>query len=217
MSEVLGRALDARLEDLHVAMPAKVVRYDAAAQQVDVQPLVKGTYLDEQGNRVAESMPVVPCVPVLFPGAGGFRVTFPVTVGDTVLLVFSETSLDTWLQHGDEVDPADERRHHLSDAIAIPGLRDFAHALSSAPTDRMTAGYDTGPQVHLTQTEVQLGGHTGLEKATLGDSLVTFINELKVWLEGLATAPVSGGATVAYLSSFPTIPTLVSDIVKVKP
>ena len=56
-----------------------------------------------------------------FPGAGGYRITFPVAEGDTGLLLFAESSLDKWLVSGGTVDPEDDRRHDLTDAVFLPG------------------------------------------------------------------------------------------------
>ncbi len=154
-AEMLRRAMDARLLDVHTAIPARVEAYDAATLSVDAQPLIKQAHEDENGDRVVEQLPVIPSVPVVFPGSGGYRVTFPIVVGDLVLLVFSEASIDKWLETGGLVDPIDDHRHNISDAIAIPGLRSFASP-SAANTsalviegDDVRLGDDTGTAVAL--------------------------------------------------------------------
>ncbi len=122
LAEALTGALDSRLSDVFTALPGRVEKYSSSTRRADVKPLIKRTTLDEEGNRIAESLPVITDVPVMFPGSGGVRVSFPVAVGDVVLLVFASASLDKWLDRGGEVDPLSDRRHSLSDAIAIPGL-----------------------------------------------------------------------------------------------
>jgi hypothetical protein len=140
-----------------------VESYDSATQKISAQPLIKRGYTDETGERIAERLPIITGVPVVFPGGGGYRVTFPIAKGDTVLLIFSEASLDKWLAHGGDVDPNDDRRHTLSDAIAIPGLRDFAHALDSAPTDCATIGSDSGAVIEMRTADIRIGGGSGHE------------------------------------------------------
>jgi hypothetical protein len=176
MAKVLDAAVHAAMAGLRTMLPGKVVRYDAALQQADVQPLIKDWFLDEGEERVVEDLPVVPNVPVVFPGAGGFRVTFPVAVGDTVALLFSCSSLDRWLdQGGGPVDPGIYHRHALMDAVAIPGLRDFAHPLGSAPIDRMTIGKDTTPRIDITGTQIQAGGTAALALlAELASAISTY-------------------------------------------
>lgn len=162
-AEVIRRAVTSQIEGLHLALPGQVERYDSAKQLVDVQPLIKASYEDEEGNKVIEQLPVIPNVPVSFPGAGGFRLTFPIAVGDTGILLFADASLDVWLEKGGLVDPGLDHRFALADAFFIPGIRDKARALTEAPTDRMTIGLDGGVQIHIDQSEIRLGSNTPAE------------------------------------------------------
>ena len=117
-------------------MPAVVESYDARLQRANVQITVKSSSIREGGERQAETVAVINAVPVLHAGGGGFRAVFPVTRGDTVLVVFASRSIDQWLTKGGIVDPAFDHHHDVSDAIAITGLRDFAHPLANAPSGR---------------------------------------------------------------------------------
>jgi hypothetical protein len=161
-----------------VSIPARVERYDAVKQLIDAQPLIKQARQDEEGTRVVESLPVISNVPLVFPGSGAYRITFPVSQGDTVLLVFSESALDTWLSQGGLVDPIDDNRFSLKDAIAIPGLRDFATPLQDAPTDRMTLGHDQGAQIHIDQNEIRLGANTGVQFVALANLVLDRLNQI---------------------------------------
>lgn len=146
--------MDQRLTGVFTAMPGRVESYDAAKQSCDVQPLVQNGYINEEGERVAERLPVVPGIPVVFPGSGAWSFTFPISRGDTVLLVFANCSLDQWLERDGEVDPIDDRRHHLSDAFAIPGLRSFRNPLDEPPSDAMVL---TGNEVRLGDVDASKG------------------------------------------------------------
>lgn len=140
----IAGVIEGYLEDLSdrlcVAIPARVERYDAATQKIDAQPLVKKRYRNEEDETVTERAQVVSNVPLVFPGAGDWSITFPVAVGDTVLLVYADRSLDTWLSEGGEIDPGDDRQHHATDAIAIPGLRSFKAPSSGVSTSHMVLG-----------------------------------------------------------------------------
>ena len=111
LQDLLSRFRESLTADLHTSLPGKIVRYDASTQKADVQPLIKERYTDEAGAMQSRELPVIPAVPVQFPGAGGYRITFPVAADDVGLVVFSEASLDKWLVSGGTVDPADDRRH----------------------------------------------------------------------------------------------------------
>lgn len=167
LAEVLRGAIDARLADLHTAIPARVEKYDAATQMVECKPLIKSSILGEDGKPITETLPVVVNVPVVFPGAGGFRLTFPIQPGDTVLLIFSEASIDEWLNDGAEVLPGDARRFNLSDAIAVPGLHPKSKSWTGASTNSVTIGKDGGPQLEITASEMKLNGSgPGMPAAT---------------------------------------------------
>lgn len=163
LTNLLGASVDGRMADVHVAIPGRVETYDAALQKASVQPLVMRAHEGEDGGRVAQKLPVIPEVPVLFPGGGGFSVTFPVQRGDVVLLVFSEASLDKFLVRDGIVDPQDDRRHNISDAIAIPGLRNFKSPRSGVSGTSMVVGPDSGSaKIEFDGSLVKVGGNQPL-------------------------------------------------------
>jgi hypothetical protein len=142
-AEALDVILARRLAEVHTAIPARVESYDASTQTCDCTPLVRSMREDEEGELVDEPLPVLPHVPVVWPGGGGFRMTFPLKKGDSVLVVFSESAIGTWQKTGNQ-QPADARRHHLADGIAIPGLHADPKAWKGAEDDVVTIGSDGG-------------------------------------------------------------------------
>jgi hypothetical protein len=142
LAELIRRAIEARLAEVRVAIPGTIQKFDAATQLAEVRPDLQELRFDESDAELSESLPVVSDVPVQFPGAGGFVITFPVQPGDPCLLVFSDRSLDKWIENGGEVDPVDLRRHHLSDAVALLGVRSKPQALSSFNADCLSLGKD---------------------------------------------------------------------------
>ena len=44
LSEIIKNAIDARLLDVHVSMPARVERYTHNLQKADIKPLLKKKY-----------------------------------------------------------------------------------------------------------------------------------------------------------------------------
>lgn len=220
LQDLLARFRESMVADLHTALPGKIVKYDESTQKADVQPLIKERYTDESGAQQSRELPVIPSVPVQFPGAGGYRITFPVAVGDTGLIMFAEASLDKWLVSGGTVNPADERRHDLTDAVFLPGLRDFGHALTSAPTDRATFGKDDGLQIHVDGSKIRIGSNSPieLEKAVCGDTLwnyLTALSGLVVWLAS-HTHPTPAGASSAPTTPPPSPTDFRSSVVEVK-
>ncbi len=105
---------------MHTAMPGIVRSYDPDAQTVEVVPALLRKYVSEDK---AISLPVLTDIPVCFPSMGSSWVLFPINPGDTVMLIFSERSLDKWHFGSGQIDPGLPHRFALKDAIAVPGLR----------------------------------------------------------------------------------------------
>ncbi len=172
MYEAIVSAIEARITSLFGPMPAKVTAYDYSTQKVSVQPLIYRAREDEEGDRVAERLGIVENVPLMFPGGGAYRVTWPVNVGDLVLLVFADSSMDRWLARGGEVDPEDDRRFHLSDAVAIPGMYHYADIPTSAPTDAMVLHADM----------VKLGTPSAADPVARKSDLDAVVNKLNAFI-----------------------------------
>jgi hypothetical protein len=166
--EAVDRFIESKLYGLNVALPAEVISYNATTQTATVQPLVQAGYYNDTNTRQVERRPTISDVPILFPGTGAFSVTWPINVGDTVLLVFSSSSLDKWLALGGEVDPGDDRRHDISDAVAIPGLRARPQALPSSAVDS-TAMVLSAPAIYA-------GGQQPLALKSDVDALASAFN-----------------------------------------
>ena len=126
LAAILERKIRNVLMDVHVSMPAKITRYDYEKQQADCKPSIKRRFRDG----TSQTLPVIPNVPVVFPRVNNSYVYFPLAVGDNVLLVFSDYSLDNWAFSNQEVDPEDVRAHNITDAFALVGGYDFNHPIT---------------------------------------------------------------------------------------
>lgn len=165
--ELLNRAALRLLLGARTATVAQVESYDAGEQRVDVKPLVKELETGDTGDLEATGIPIIRNVPVVFPGAGSYRITFPIARGDTVLLIISDRSLDKWKGQGGEVDPVDPRHHNLSDAIAIPGLRPFSASLDEPASDAISLGVEDGAEIKVAAGQIDIdAGGTGVVNVT---------------------------------------------------
>lgn len=178
LATLLARAIDARLVEVFTGAVGRVVAYDSATGRADVQPIVRAEYRAEDGSRATEDFPVIPDVPVMFPGSGGTRVKFPISVGDEVWLAFAHSSTDKWKAGlggsgpSRTIDPEDPRHHALSDVIAYPNAQATA--------------VDASPQIEFTDGgEVHVGGSSALALASALDGFMT----------ALATAITASGDT----------------------
>jgi len=131
LTDVIKAAMEAVSTEMRVCVPAKVIRYDFKKQLVDAQPYLKSKYLDGE----APDPPIIYNVPLAIPRAGDAFISLPLKKDQNVLLIFSDQSLEKWLSSGKILDPQDARRHHISDAIAIPGCYPFSTPASVSNGD----------------------------------------------------------------------------------
>jgi hypothetical protein len=117
--ESLRLALENSQSQIWTAMPAIVQAVNLTAQTLSVQPSIQGVTSNPDGSTQAVNMPLLVDVPIVWPRAGGFALTFPVAVGDEVLVVFASRCIDAWWQGGGVGAPAEARMHDLSDGFAI--------------------------------------------------------------------------------------------------
>jgi hypothetical protein len=131
LGELLSLVQESRLLDVHTACMAIVQSYDPLTNTVIVQPAVKRRYSTD--DAVAhETLPLIQNVPVQWTGGGGFELRFPISAGDTVLLVFSMWADAVWRETGQVSEPVDATKHGLSYAKAIPMSRASSYATPDA-------------------------------------------------------------------------------------
>ena len=99
---------------LHVAMPGKVVSYDAGSGTAVIQPAIRKRDID--GNLV--TAPVLSGVPVFLPTA-----EFMPREGDQCMVIFADCCIDGWFDTGSPVVPPAARTHDLADGFALVGFR----------------------------------------------------------------------------------------------
>ncbi len=180
LREFVERKIAAALAGLRVALPARVTKYDEQRQSLEVQVLVHHGYQDERGDRRVAKPPVVTDVPIQWPGSGTNRTTFPIAVGDAVLLICASSSIARLKLTGREGDPGDDRHHRLSDAIAIPGMTFLVDHPTTAPTDATV--------VHA--AALKLGGPAATQA-------ITRVNDVQTALMGALSDPTIAGAILA--------------------
>jgi hypothetical protein len=116
--EVIRNTIEQRLTDLHTAMPGKVSSYDSASGLATIEPQLKRKYI---GDEDPITLPLIVNVPVMHPRTSKAHIRLPVSVGDQGMIFWSERSMDLWLEQGRAVDPEDDRKFSLSDAVFHPG------------------------------------------------------------------------------------------------
>ncbi len=117
--ESLRLAMENAQSQMWTALPGLVVSVNLFAQTLSVQPAIQGTITSADGEAQSVNLPLLVDVPIVWPRAGGFALTFPVAINDEVLVVFASRCIDSWWQSGKIDTQAEVRMHDLSDGFAI--------------------------------------------------------------------------------------------------
>lgn len=132
--EALLAAFKGLQTGLWTSLPGIIVDCDAADMTVTVQPSIQGKQRSPTGEFT--DITITNCIkcPVLFPGGGGFLLTFPLVAGDEVILVFASRCIDSWWQNGGVQPQAEMHMHDLSDGFALPKLYSVPNAPAGVST-----------------------------------------------------------------------------------
>jgi hypothetical protein len=194
-AETLRQVVDSFGLDLHVALPGTIRSYDAESQTAEIelgtQRVIPAADEDEDDD-TAETLPILPSVPVIWPSGGGHFIHWPLSAGDTVLVVFCETDLNAWRESGGVADPGVATRHGLSGGVALPGLRTRGNPIGAADGTYGRLGLDGGVVIEFRSGEIRVGGAQALAQSA---QVETHLAAIKVALDTIATA---AGATHLY-------------------
>jgi phage baseplate assembly protein gpV len=144
MQESLIAALEGWQAGIWTALPGIVQSFDPAKMTVAVKPALKAFISGTDGVGTWVEMPLLVDCPVMFPGGGGFTLTFPVAAGDECLMVFANRCIDAWWDSSSVSVQSEMRMHDLSDGFAFVGVRSRPRALSSVSTVNVQLRSDDG-------------------------------------------------------------------------
>lgn len=197
-------ALDGLQSRLWTSFPAIVQSVNLAAMTIEAQPVIQGIVTNPDGSTTYVNLPLLLDVPLCFPSAGGFILTFPIAQGDEVLISIASRCIDAWWQQGGIQPPVESRMHDLSDGFAIPGPRsqpNVVNAISAANVQlRNDAGtvyleITPGGQIKLVAPSgVVVTGNLSVSGSVTGQSVSTIAGiSLATHTHAVSTAPGTTG------------------------
>ena len=182
-------ALASFARGLRVALPGIVQSFDAGKQTVTVQPALREVP-KIAGVRTVKDLPLLVDVPVVLPRAGGFALTLPIQAGDECLVVFADMCIDAWYQSGGVQNQVEQRRHTLSDGIAIIGLWSQPRKLANYVTNAAELRSDDGAtKVQVVANAVTVTAQT----ITVNASGTATVQGATVNVTGSSQVNISGG------------------------
>lgn len=132
MLETIDSVIDNWMTDVMTCLPAKVIRKYEGEARVDVSPAIDLIWEDGETAKRSD----IYGVPLLYSRSATSQIYFPVKVGDSVLLIFSQRGLDNYKQNGSST-PHSLRMFNVNDAIAIPTVLQFDKPLDIADENNL--------------------------------------------------------------------------------
>ncbi len=174
--------------------PGIVQSVNLTANTCTVQPAIQGTVEDENGNVQFVNLPLLVDVPIVWPKAGGFVLTLPITSGDEVLVMIASRCIDAWWQSGGIQKPMEARMHDLSDGFALPGPCSQPNKISNVSS----SGAQLRNAAGTTYVEISSDGKI---KMVSPSAVEVTAPQFKVTGNILATGQVTGGTPAVNLTT----------------
>jgi len=217
LAYVIEQAIKTALRSARVALPGRIVTYDADEQTAEVElqleaPLMKLDARGEviRGQHTYEELPRLYAVPVGHPRGGGFFIHFPMQPGDFVWVMFADHNLDEFTRTGKVSKPKDIRSHEFY-PYALP-------AADPAVPNRIPSQGETWAAQRLwigaegsggkgilmgTDGSVSIGGESNFHFMVKGNTLQDHLDDIKADLDDMKAtfddhrhvAPSGGGPT----------------------
>lgn len=190
LSLVINDIVRQHVGQIRVCLPAKIVSYDADTHLAQVQPLIKV----KPYKAKSIMLPVIANVPVIHPRTATAIIRLPIAIGDIVTLIFSDRSLEAWLQGaGEAKETNDTRQHHLSDAYAILGGYPKGKPRKAKNPAALEIEVDAGTRIGLGngQDDVLRAAHSAFGSLK---SLCGQVSSLLTGLQILTVTGVQGGS-----------------------
>lgn len=147
------------MEEMHTAIPARIVSFDPGMGQATVKPY--GTFTTGAGKKM--EYPAVTGVPVIMPQCQSLdvQIAFPVVSGNDCLIIVSEQELDSWLGGGES---ENNMRFDLTSAVAIPGAsRKGSNALQEACSTQSVIINNGGTKFSVSKNGVEIVGNLSVK------------------------------------------------------
>ena len=127
LSELYGNDITERdklksdiMFNMRCCIPCIVQSFDYKTGTVECQPAIREKIINQNEEIEYKNIPLLINVPVVFPSNSEYSIIFPLKKGDECLVLFSDLPIDNFWEKGNVQNPIEDRRHDLSDGIAIP-------------------------------------------------------------------------------------------------
>jgi hypothetical protein len=199
----INTMLGQKIAEIHTALPGQVVAYYPEKDMADIQPCLQRKFSDG----TTEPLPIMRNVKIIWPRTAKASIKFPIAKDDYVLLFAIERSIDLFRGKGGLVDPADTRKHSLSDCVCMPGFWPDADVVT-AEANALEMKNDVA-MVRLMpdgKTYVGKAGATPSEPVPLGNVTKEYLETLHEKISAILDMLIAGDFVLTTGAGSPTAP-----------
>lgn len=187
LADVVLVGIEDRLRELNTAEPGQIVDFDSATQTATVRPMLQRAVLDDDGEYQLETPPDIYDVPVIFPRSRLGYLTFPISQGDSGLIVYGMRDIGQWRYTGVQGSPGDHRVCSMAGAMFLPGLYPDADKLPATNGSHVVLA-------PLSGAYVLLGSSSATEFLAIASKVETQLGKLVDAIANAAVGTSDGGA-----------------------
>ena len=147
--DTLLKTIDDALANLHTCTLARVTAVNSTT--INCKPV-----LNRLVNGESIELPEFVEVPLINLQGGSSYIHFPIAVGDTAVLFFTERCFDGWYNGQDNQVPLEYRMHDYSDGLALVGVNDLSSALTIPSVIQRTGDINQDGDIALRMRSVKL-------------------------------------------------------------
>ena len=148
----------------------EIVSFDPSTQTAEVQIKM----LRMMNGELKEYPVLIDCPCIILSGGEG-RLTFPISAGDSCIVLFNDKDIDNWYAGGQTMPPKSNRTHNFADAIALVGARNKQNQL----TDYLTTGTELkygNSSIKLESNKVTITNGTATVEMSNGNVTINATN-----------------------------------------
>lgn len=206
--EVMEHQISTFLESVHTTFPATIQTYNSSKREATIIPSVRL----RMGQGQLVQLKPIPGVPVVFPCSSNFGLTFDLSPGDGVMIHCTEQAIGNWInsQLGTVVDPEDNSRFSLTDAIAVPGL--YPSGRAPNPSTRIH-GTKNSIEVKASNGTVSIDDSGLISIESPSGSVKDLLDDVWTETQGLTTDLLSWASPISSTGPVPVLGSAFSGIV----
>ena len=164
LASILELHKDDIMYSLNCHQVGEIVSFNSQTQTAEVQIKMQRTVKGE-----IKDYPVLIDCPCIVLGGGEGRITFPISAGDSCLVIFNDKDIDNWYDGGQKMPPRSQRLHDFADAFALVGIRNRQNQISDYFADGVELKHGNS-SIKLKDGYINIKGNVNIVQNTVDDN-----------------------------------------------